>query len=121
MSNKIGASSGGPPPFGDRGEYDYLLRIQVGDGYENTQLNVAIVTQEGLKTFKQETPFEYSFAARGYYIFFESIPKRVKLVAELHSNQFGGFRKVSGTGGSGGGKMIRDPMYSIQCSGGISF
>ena len=66
---------GGSLPFGDRSEYDYLLQIRVADGGENTSLKIAICTDKGLEFFEQESPFEHSFSASGYYIFSRALQR----------------------------------------------
>jgi len=118
MTDKLQVVTGGGLFIGYRDEYEYLLQIRVADGCENVQLLISISTQAGLDIFEEKTPFEYTFAAKGYYIFFESTPKRTHLVAELFSNEFGDFRKVAGTDGNHG-KIIRDPINAIYSSGGF--
>lgn len=118
MKNKLVAFQGDYLPVEDRREYEYLLQIRAADGVEDTQLTVSIATHHGIEIFEQQTPFEHSFSAAFYYIFYEGTPSRTRLVAELYGNEFGEFRKIAGTGGVRG-KMIRDPIQSIHSAGGF--
>lgn len=117
MVQKFGIKSG-TFPMGDRSEYEYLLKISVTDNLPETLLHVVVVTDRGIEMFEHETPFEHAFSATFYHIFYEGTPKRTRLIAELYSNEFGDAKKVAGTGGERG-KMIRDPVASIQLAGGF--
>jgi len=103
--------------------YDHKLEIFVDEpSSEQVEVKLAISTDEGLNTFTQKTPIEYTFSATKYYIFYESQDPSIRVRANLYSNRMEHMgipmdkHCSSHSGSSGRGKFIHD-VHMTLCGG----